>query len=374
MPTPPPKQAPWTTASVGFGNSFSSPAEPHGDDGSREILFRPLARQAVQPVDIGACLKVFAGTADDQRPHSVIAGKPLQRCGQCAQQIFVIGIGNLGPVQRQRRDAAHIGRQQEAVATHGAATLAGSVLAPHTSTPTRASAGGTKRAAQQCSQRGRAARLRNQPEPIPDQPLRRGDRRHPAPAPQRRRSAWAIGNISPPTWRAPRLSAASPANWCLDRPPGRQRIMQRRDSPSGSTLITLRTASVPGGDAANQPAAAGRHQDMRQIRRILFELAADGALPGQHIRVVVGVHFQCAGFCLPGARCGQRLGIGRARLHHSRAIAGDARDLRRAVSARARKSPPWRPAPAPHRRPPPHGCHPTPRSRRRAGNSATAAD
>ena len=91
---------------------------------------------------------------------------------------------------------------------------------------------------------------------------------------------------------------------------------------------------------------------------------ADRALPGQHVRMVVGVHLQRAGLRLAGARGGQRLGIGLAGLHHARAIAGDARHLRGRRQARARRSPPAPPGRARHRRPPRRGCRRTRRSRR----------
>ena len=49
------------------------------------------------------------------------------------------------------------------------------------------------------------------------------------------------------------------------------------------------------------PPPPGRHQHMGQLRRVLFELARHGALAGQHVCVVVGVHLQGAGLGLAQA-------------------------------------------------------------------------
>ena len=89
----------------------------------------------------------------------------------------------------------------------------------------------------------------------------------------------------------------------------------------------LRAAGVPRGNAADQSAAAGCHQHMGQFRRVLFELPSDRALAGQHVRMIIGMHLQRAGLRLAVARRSERVGIGRADLHHARAITRDARHL-----------------------------------------------
>ncbi len=76
-----------------------------------------------------------------------------------------------------------------------------------------------------------------------------------------------------------------------------------------------------------RPPPPARYQKMRQLRRVLLQFAADRALARQHIRVVIGMHFQRSGLGLPGAACGQRLGIGLAVLNDPGAVALDTRHL-----------------------------------------------
>ncbi len=158
-----------------------------------------------------------------------------------------------------------------------------------------------------------------------------------------------------------------PADRSLDRPAGLQRIV-KRGAALGFDADHRDAAGVPGGDAADQSAAAGRNQDMREVRCVMLEFPPDGALPGEHISVIVGMHFQRAGLGLAVARGSQSLGIGRADL------ARRARHNWRCgrpwpvASAREQRSPPSRRGLGRHTPPPHHGCRPTQRSRRPSGS------
>src|SRR3546814_11070183 len=48
----------------------------------------------------------------------------------------------------------------------------------------------------------------------------------------------------------------------------------------------------PGGDAADEPAAAGRHQQGVDLRQIGLDLEPDAALTEQRLRLVEGMHRQ----------------------------------------------------------------------------------
>lgn len=61
-------------------------------------------------------------------------------------------------------------------------------------------------------------------------------------------------------------------------------------------------------DAADETAAAAGHEHGVDLRRLLLKLEPDGALPGYHVRCVVGVHDQAAG--LLGAALAGRKGLG----------------------------------------------------------------
>jgi hypothetical protein len=65
-------------------------------------------------------------------------------------------------------------------------------------------------------------------------------------------------------------------------------------------------------DAAQQPAAAHRHQQVRQPGRLLLPFEGHGALAGQHLRLVIGVHQQRAGLGRPPLARLPRLVIGGA--------------------------------------------------------------
>ena len=57
----------------------------------------------------------------------------------------------------------------------------------------------------------------------------------------------------------------------------------------GSTPIDLDAALVPGGDAADQPAAADRDQQRVEVGRLLLELEADAARAQHGLDLVEGV-------------------------------------------------------------------------------------
>ena len=61
----------------------------------------------------------------------------------------------------------------------------------------------------------------------------------------------------------------------------------------------LGAAAIPGGDAANEPAAAHRHQNRIERRRLALELECCRPLADQRQRLVVGVDLECPGFFGP---------------------------------------------------------------------------
>ncbi len=250
-------------------------------------------------------------------------------------------------------------------------TKPGFVLAPQTTTPTRAPGGGLEPRGQQGRHGGGAAGFGDQAEPLPQQPLRRrdcvighqhgladealGDREH-----QRRRPAL------PPGCRRPARRPGALTGW-----PASKRVVQRR-AALRLDADDCGAAGIPGRDSTDQAAAAGRDQDMGQVRRVLFELPPHRALAGQHIGMVIGVDLQRPGLRLPLARCDQCLGIAVAHLDHAGAIAGDPRDLGRRGCRRARRSPPSCPGCAPRKPPPRHDCRRMRRSPRRRAMRLTA--
>ena len=314
-------------------------AEAHRDDRRGIVLLRSLARQAVQPVDVGAGLEMLPGAADHQRAHRRIVRQisPARRSSRAA-----------GPRRRRSptsgRFSVSVATPRSSVASRNRSSLMlrqpslGSALAPHTSTPTRAPCGRRERAAQQRRKCRRAARLGDQAQPVPDQPLRLQRWLRRAPARPRRHAPGRSGTSG----RRPGARQ--------DCPPPARRPAPRPDCPARSALCSvgtalrldadhLRAAGVPGGDAADQPAAAGCHQHMRQLRRVLFEFPSDGALarparPDDHR------HAPPARRSPPGGRATRP-----AHRHRSRRSAPRARRSLRCA-------PPSSPASAPERRSP----------------------
>ena len=166
---------------------------------------------------------------------------------------------------------------------------------------------------QQRAKRGRAARLRHDPSLVPQRRAApRGCRRR-RPAPTRSTKACAIGNMMVPTRFGASESAAMPSVSASTGCAGRQRAPQRRgalrldgDDPD--------PAAKPGGDAADQSAAADRDQQRVDVGQIGVDLAADGALPQQRFRLVEGVHGERAALLAEAFAGRQRVGI---------AVAGD---------------------------------------------------
>ncbi len=102
----------------------------------------------------------------------------------------------------------------------------------------------------------------------------------------------------------------------------------------GLDAYDLRRAVAPGGDAADQPAAAHRHQDGVEVRRLLLELEPDRALSVDRLRRVIGMDRERSGFVCEFGRLRQGIGIGPAPDHHLGAIALDAGKLCRRRAAR----------------------------------------
>jgi len=64
-------------------------------------------------------LKVPAARAQDQEPHPRVAGERLDRRAQRVDQGAVVGVVDLGSVQRDRRHAALIDRGRHDALGHG---------------------------------------------------------------------------------------------------------------------------------------------------------------------------------------------------------------------------------------------------------------
>ena len=105
-------------------------------------------------------------------------------------------------------------------------------------------------------------------------------------------------------------------------------MLQRRRQP-GLDADHLDAALVPGGDAADQAAAADRDQQRIEVGRLLLELEADAARAQHGLDLVEGVHGQRARLGDIGLARRQRLGVDLAADGQVGAVAADARDLGR---------------------------------------------
>ena len=127
----------------------------------------------------------------------------------------------------------------------------------------------------------------------------------------RRRTARRPG--SRPRCRRPSWPSCSSGDRA--RPLRARRGTPRRPRPARPTTRDVGTQRLDrGGDAGEQPAAAGRHDDGPDVGALLEDLQADGALPGDDVGVVEGVDQHRAGL---GRRTAcardERLVDGRAR-------------------------------------------------------------
>ena len=136
-----------------------------------------------------------------------------------------------------------------------------------------------------------------------------------------------------------------PAGGRVHRVPGPQGLEERRRR-LGLDADHGHPPAVPGGDAADEAAAADGHQQ-RVEQRLLLELQRERALPEQRLGLIVGVHGQRAGLARPRLGGGQRVGVALAADDQLGAVAPDARDLGR---RRHRRYEDLRRRPHPHRR------------------------
>ena len=91
---------------------------------------------------------------------------------------------------------------------------------------------------------------------------------------------------------------------------------------------------IPGGDAADQPAAADRDKQRIEIARLIFQLLAERALAEKRLGLIEGMHFERAGAGGEFLACGERFGIALAADDQLGALGTDARELRRRGHAR----------------------------------------
>src|SRR6185437_16358598 len=96
-------------------------------------------------------------------------------------------------------------------------------------------------------------------------------------------------------------------------------------SVGAATGSTPTTFGVPGGDPGNQTAAADRNQQRVDLRRLLFELHAEGTLPEQRLILIERVDRHGTGFFRPCHALGERVRIAIARDGEIGAIVADAR-------------------------------------------------
>ncbi|MBV1797865.1 hypothetical protein KSF81_12815 [Siccirubricoccus sp. G192] len=94
-----------------------------GGHGSLEGAFRSVFCRYRQPVEIGPGLEMLAGAADHQRPHGRVGPQLVQALDQGIQQVLVIGIAELRPVQGGGGDAALIDAEQDRGFGHGLVSL-----------------------------------------------------------------------------------------------------------------------------------------------------------------------------------------------------------------------------------------------------------
>ena len=124
-----------------------------------------------------------------------------------------------------------------------------------------------------------------------------------------------------------------PTGLGVDRPAGLQRLRQRgrglRLDPDHPDL-----ALVPGGDAADQPAAADGNQQGVEIDDLLLELEADRTLTEQRLILIEGMNRERAGLGGPDLAGGQRVGVALATDDELGAVVADALNFRRRRDAR----------------------------------------
>jgi hypothetical protein len=124
-----------------------------------------------------------------------------------------------------------------------------------------------------------------------------------------------------------------PSSRCVHGVARGERTLERRRSfrLDGDDFDAAR---VPGGDAADMPAAADRDEQRIEAGRLLLKLQADAALAEQRLRLVEGVHGKRARLRDIGFARGERVGVELAADREIGAVLADARDLGRRGNAR----------------------------------------
>ncbi len=128
------------------------------------------------------------------------------------------------------------------------------------------------------------------------------------------RSTWvrAIGNINSPTRRGSKAVGGDAARGRIDR------RARREGGVQGRRLLRLdrhdaRPAGAPRRDAADQSAAADRHQQRVDAGGVLLQLQGDAALAEQGLGLVVGMDCKRAGLRDMGFARRERICVAAAR-------------------------------------------------------------
>ena len=107
-PVPPPKQPPWTSAMVGTGTWFSRSTASAVARETRTFSSADAVAHRVDPFQVGAGLEMPAVALDHHGAQALCAAERIERRQQPLDQLAVVGVVDLRPVQRDGRDAARI--------------------------------------------------------------------------------------------------------------------------------------------------------------------------------------------------------------------------------------------------------------------------
>ena len=108
MPVPPPKQPPCTSATVGTGAALSRCTASAVARETRTFSSGDERPHRVDPFQVGAGLEVLAVALEHDGAQTFRLPQRIERGEQALDQLAVIGVVHLGPVERDGRDAARV--------------------------------------------------------------------------------------------------------------------------------------------------------------------------------------------------------------------------------------------------------------------------